>query len=281
MFFIPSLYSSWYHWLVVESHWPEMLFYGFVMTLTTAISFFGLNLLLLVVEKFNLFSSQRIRRPPSTRPASPEFVREAWMYCLALHVLQIVTVPPLLDLFRQRGTDFNAPITDFSFGTIALHCVFAILVEDFLFYWLHRILHHRSIYKYIHKMHHQFASTVGVSVLWAHPIEVTFAFVIPALAGPYILKTPFSIILFWMTIRVSETVDAHSGYTFKWSPWEMFQSIQGGAERHDFHHSRNIGSFGSFTKFWDWLYGTDKQFNAWLLKKERLVAAEENLQATN
>lgn len=33
-----------------------------------------------------------------------------------------------------------------------------------------------------------------------------------------------------------ETVDAHSGYLFPFSPWSLIPSIQGGADRHDFHH---------------------------------------------
>eukprot|EP00055_Hartaetosiga_balthica_P015450 m.91262 g.91262 ORF g.91262 m.91262 type:complete len:278 (+) comp8867_c0_seq1:110-943(+) len=274
MFFIPSLFEASRHYLVEVNHWPEIWYFSLIYTLTSAIPYFGLNIILLIFNQYDLFKEQRIRRPPNTRPASSAFVREAWAYSVALFILMGITVNTLYTILEFRGVDFTSPLTSFSFGTIAYHCVVAMLIEDFLFYWLHRILHHRSIYKYIHKMHHQFASSVGVSVLWAHPIEITLAFVVPSVAGPILLGTPFSILLFWMTLRVWETVDAHSGYTFKWSPWELFQSWQGGAERHDFHHSRNVGSFGSFTKLWDWVHGTDKQFNAWLEKKALLMEQE-------
>jgi hypothetical protein len=39
-------------------------------------------------------------------------------------------------------------------------------------------------------------------------------------------------------------------------------TMQGGAERHDFHHSNFTGSFGSFFCFWDWLCGTDVPYRA-------------------
>jgi hypothetical protein len=37
--------------------------------------------------------------------------------------------------------------------------------------------------------------------------------------------------------RMWETVDAHCGYVFPWSVWNLLQSVQGGTARHDFHHS--------------------------------------------
>jgi hypothetical protein len=38
--------------------------------------------------------------------------------------------------------------------------------------------------------------------------------------------------------------------------------LQGGSERHDFHHSHFLGSYGSFFCFWDWLCGTDVPYRA-------------------
>lgn len=70
----------------------------------------------------------------------------------------------------------------------------------------------------------------------------------------------------WIVIRITETVDAHSGYAFPFSPFDMFW-WQGGVERHDFHHSHNIGCFGAFTIFWDWLCGTDARFLAYQARK--------------
>jgi sterol desaturase/sphingolipid hydroxylase (fatty acid hydroxylase superfamily) len=65
----------------------------------------------------------------------------------------------------------------------------------------------------------------------------------------------------WLVVRVSEIVNSHSGYVVPFSPWEIVPFVQGGADRHEFHHSNNVGSYGSFTKFWDWLAGTDEAFN--------------------
>jgi len=73
----------------------------------------------------------------------------------------------------------------------------------------------------------------------------------------------------FLAIRLWETIDAHSGYNFPFSPWCWFPSIQGGAERHDFHHSHNVGSFGMLN-IWDPLMGTDKAFRRWKAKQYQL-----------
>ena len=47
-----------------------------------------------------------------------------------------------------------------------------------------------------------------------------------------------------------ETCEGHSGYDWSWGqmsflPWKL------GPDYHDFHHSQNIGNFGSMFGFWD------------------------------
>ena len=54
--------------------------------------------------------------------------------------------------------------------------------------------------------------------------------------------------------RWVETVDAHSGYHFPWSPFSYF-SIFGGAKAHDIHHSRVFVNYGA-SIVWDKLLGT-------------------------
>ncbi len=59
---------------------------------------------------------------------------------------------------------------------------------------------------------------------------------------------------YYSVFRWLETVDAHCGYSFPFSPF-TFIPIFGGALQHDWHHSRVFGNFGA-TKIWDWLCST-------------------------
>ena len=46
-----------------------------------------------------------------------------------------------------------------------------LVLEDTWQYFAHRLLHHRSLYKHVHKMHHHFQAPFGMVAEYAHPIE--------------------------------------------------------------------------------------------------------------
>lgn len=58
-----------------------------------------------------------------------------------------------------------------SFQKFIFHIFLILLIEEFFFYYLHRILHSPLLYKWIHKQHHEFTSPIGISALYAHPLE--------------------------------------------------------------------------------------------------------------
>ena len=69
---------------------------------------------------------------------------------------------------------------------MALHVTAFFFIEDFYFYWIHRLLHHKTLYKYIHKIHHEFAAPFGMTAEYAHPVEVVFLG-IGTMLGPILL----------------------------------------------------------------------------------------------
>ena len=44
-----------------------------------------------------------------------------------------------------------------------------LIVEDTLFYWGHRMLHHPKLY-WIHKHHHEYHQTIGFASQYVHPL---------------------------------------------------------------------------------------------------------------
>lgn len=129
---------------------------------------------------------------------------------------------------------------------------------DFGFYWMHRVLHTSTFYKKIHSTHHKFYAAVGVAASYAHPIENLFQGLlwhVPiAFAG--FLKGDLSpgVFFCYSIFRWLETVDAHCGYSFPFSPFTLVP-LFGGAAHHDDHHSMVDGNFGA-SVLWDKLFGT-------------------------
>ena len=107
------------------------------------------------------------------------------------------------------------------------------LVEDLLFYWAHRALHLSFIYPYVHKVHHQFRTSIGIASEYAHPVEFLFSNVIPFVAGPTLCRAHYFTIFMWTILRIGETVDGHSGYEFPWSPYRLLP-FSGSSTAHDF-----------------------------------------------
>ncbi|KAJ1411742.1 fatty acid hydroxylase superfamily-domain-containing protein [Ochromonadaceae sp. CCMP2298] len=222
------------------------------------------NLLLFFFHQNSWFTQYKIQ---GTAYPDAALVRT----CLQQNLVSHLLVGPLglyfaYPMFVYFGMEVSTPCPGAM--TVLRDLVVALAVNDTLFYWAHRTLHHKSIYKYVHKQHHEFKVPVGVCAEYANPIEDLLANILPTVAGCLVMGSHVQVLWLWLSIRILETVDAHSGYRFPLSPFHALP-FQGGADRHDFHHSHNVGCYGSFTVFWDWACGTDEKFLEWESKRAK------------
>jgi len=142
--------------------------------------------------------------------------------------------------------------------TIAWKCGVMFVIEDFYFYWIHRFLHWKKIYKYVHKVHHEFNTPFGIAAEYAHPIETVFLG-IGTILGPLFLTRHLFTLWVWLSVRLMETVEDHSGYELPFSPTSFIPFV-GGAVHHDHHHKTFDGNYSSVFTVWDRVFGTDKAF---------------------
>lgn len=159
---------------------------------------------------------------------------------------------------------------------IILQTFFFMLVEDFTFYWVHRILHLEIFYGKLHKMHHEYTNTISIASEYSHPIDFILGSIIPSSLGVLILGKKVHLVTYmmWLVMRIAETVDGHSGYEFSWSPFRLVP-FSGGSEFHNFHHLNFKGNYGSFFTFWDRICNTvNKKYFSFLSKKSELYNKE-------
>lgn len=172
---------------------------------------------------------------------------------------QFVSLPLLLSFFYINNicpvrTDYES-LPDIL--EIVIHFGFYIICEDFWSYFFHRLLHVKFLYPHIHKIHHSYRHVAAISAEFAHPIEFIITNTLATSIGSFLLgkKTHLYTFLLWMTVRMGETADVHSGYEFSWMPFRVL-FLKTEEDFHNFHHLYFRDNYGSFFSFWDRVCGT-------------------------
>lgn len=151
----------------------------------------------------------------------------------------LVTLPLYYYAHKAYIKRCNHTIKDETIHSIILKTLGVLSILEVLFYYAHRFLHLPFFYRHIHSIHHSWDNPIGVSALFAHPLEHLCSNLLPALLGPFLVKYPYSLTRAWLAIATLNTVIVHSGY--KWfSP------------QHEYHHlyrKVNYGVFGILDKF--------------------------------
>ncbi|XP_031428200.1 fatty acid hydroxylase domain-containing protein 2 [Clupea harengus] len=215
------------------------------------VSFWLLNALFMVADstgKPTFITRYRIQQDKNS-PVDPERLRNAVKTVLRNQIfLSVPLVVMTYMVMRARG-DPMAPELPL-FHWVLLELSLCGLIEEVFFYYSHRLAHHPTFYKHIHKIHHEWTAPVGVIALYAHPVEHVVSNMLPALVGPILLGSHLSTTCLWFTAALLVTTISHCGYHLPLLPSPEF---------HDYHHLKFNQCFGVLGVL-DRLHGTDDKF---------------------
>jgi sterol desaturase/sphingolipid hydroxylase (fatty acid hydroxylase superfamily) len=94
-------------------------------------------------------------------------------------------------LWTLAGGSMSAPWPPF--WLLALHLLAFIAIEDTIFYFGHRGLHTRWLFRHVHFRHHRFRIVRSHVAEYAHPLE-NLLNLVALFAGPIALGSPFPVV---------------------------------------------------------------------------------------
>lgn len=106
----------------------------------------------------------------------------------------------------------------------------AMVSSETVFYYSHRMLHSKILYKTVHKKHHEWTAPVSLAAVYAHPVEHIVSNMAPFYAPVMLVRTHIITAWIWATIVLMGTLHDHSGYHLPY--------LWGTPDFHDFHHQK-------------------------------------------
>jgi sterol desaturase/sphingolipid hydroxylase (fatty acid hydroxylase superfamily) len=153
-----------------------------------------------------------------------------------------------------------------------LYYVFCMVWHEIGFYSFHRFFHaYPTMYKKIHKVHHEFVGTTVWATEYTHLVE--------QLLGSIGAHLQFSehhtmIWVIWIMWRTQDSCEHHSGYSFK-GTWlhRLGLTNSDRTEFHDWHHTHpSAGNFGTHL-FADFALRTNDSYMLELERQRKAVAS--------
>ena len=142
---------------------------------------------------------------------------------------------------------------------LAISFPLMLLWHDFYFYWTHRLLHSRWLFRRVHGVHHRSRNPSPWAAYAFHPVEALVNSLVTPLA---LLVVPLhGLVLFAFAIH-QIVRNAHGHLAIETMPHGFARHWLGGrfttTTHHHLHHETAQGNYGLWFTFWDRWMGTER-----------------------
>lgn len=130
----------------------------------------------------------------------------------------------------------------------------SLLLYDFMYYFLHRVMHHPKAMKYVHGVHHYVRFPTSTESIYLHPAENIAGLGLLCIA--MMIIGPISAVSFLIVFFVHSVVNilVHSNLDL---PHPVFKLFNYWAKKHDLHHGKHLNrNYASIFPFWDLMFDT-------------------------
>ena len=154
-------------------------------------------------------------------------------------------------------TQLYLDIGDYGWAYFIGSIIVLILLHDTYFYWMHRLIHHKKIYKYVHRVHHKSTNPTPLASFSFHPLETILeALIFPILI--FVVPLHPIALLSVFTFSIIFNVYGHSGFEFFPRGWVHHPILKyiNTPTHHNQHHGKFKYNYGLYFNWWDRWMGT-------------------------
>lgn len=204
----------------------------------------GLAFLVVDMLQPTFLDSRKIQKP-SRQPSKRQMLSCLGLvfgnqaYLIGSHFLLLWILSFKFSIFRM---DPKLP----SIREVLVQCVVGALIRDAMFYYVHRLMHTKVLYRRIHRVHHEFPAPIALAAIYSHTVDHVMVNALPIYVPMALQRAHFLTMMLFSFIAVFDAAVSHSGYSLIRMP---------SVESHDVHHAKGNVNFGVLG-LWDRLHGT-------------------------
>jgi len=216
--------------------------------------FAGLLYLLFYVWKKRTYLVKKIQ---TKFPERADLLREIGYSLSSMFIFALVGT----SMFVLRTHGYTKIYTDFGEHSL-LYFFFSVIVfiiaHDTYFYWMHRFMHWKKIYKYVHKVHHLSTNPTPWAAFAFHPLEALLEIGILPIMIFAIPLHPFAILV-WVLYQTGMNVLGHLGFEVfpKGFTRHTITQLSNTSTHHNMHHRFVNCNYGLYFNVWDKWMGTN------------------------
>ncbi|MFI4974504.1 MAG: sterol desaturase family protein [Caulobacterales bacterium] len=162
------------------------------------------------------------------------------------------------EVWKHGGTLVYLDVSRYGIAWLFISALLFLVIQDTYYYWLHRLMHHPWLFRWVHAGHHRSRQPTPFASFAFDAAEAALSAWLPV-ALVFVIPIHPAVILILLTVMTIAAVLNHSG-------WELLpQGLVRGpvgawlisATHHSVHHTQYGKNFGLYFRVWDRLMGTD------------------------
>jgi lathosterol oxidase len=191
-----------------------------------------------------------------------EYSKKQFMREIGWSVLSAVcfsfTGTVIIYLWQKGYTKVYTDILEYPLWWLPLSLAISLFIDETYYYWMHRWLHKPSLFRHIHKIHHQSSVSSPWTAFAFHPFE-GMLLSLPLALTLIFIPIHVGVILTQLVIMSISSVINHLDIEI-YTAGMRRNKLGGmliGATHHALHHKQFKYNFGLYFTFWDKLRKTE------------------------